>query len=230
MDEPLLLIETSGRGGRVGLAVGGTLRERALDPARRHARDLAPAVADLLAEVGLNPRDVRRVGVSVGPGSFTGLRVGIMSAKTFAYATGCELVAVPTFAALAAEVIDPTVEWVCVVADALQGHVYAERFRRTPATWDTEAPLQIMTIRAWETEYGGWLISDNTVIGPGVPLVESSLLPEVTRTAIPAPGLQAMLTVARRLTPLSRDEQLALEPLYLRGSSAEEKAARDGRP
>ena len=50
---------------------------------------------------GWQPRDVQAVIVSRGPGSYTGLRVGIISAKTFAYATGCDLLAVDTFAALA---------------------------------------------------------------------------------------------------------------------------------
>ena len=125
-----MLIETSGRGGRVGL--------RSATPSAS-GRSTRPGVTpvtwprlspSLLAEAGLKPFDVTRVGVSVGPGSFTGLRVGIMSAKAFAYATGCELVAVPTFAVIAEQTADA--EWepqsVMVVADALQGLVYAQRF------------------------------------------------------------------------------------------------------
>ena len=72
-----------------------------LDESRRHARDLAPAVRDLLAEQGWPARSLEAVIVSRGPGSYTGLRVGIMSAKTLAYATGCALLAVDTFAVIA---------------------------------------------------------------------------------------------------------------------------------
>ena len=89
----LLLLETSGRGGFVALAEGAALRGlRRLDEARRHARDLAPATAELLAAQGWKARDLHGVVVSRGPGSYTGLRVGIMSAKTLAYAVGCALV------------------------------------------------------------------------------------------------------------------------------------------
>src|SRR5216684_2191388 len=103
----LLILETSGRVGQVALAQGSRLcGMRRLDEARRHARDLAPAVANLLAEQGSSPRDVQGVIVSRGPGSYTGLRVGIMSAKTFAYATGCALIAVETFAAIAQQAPD----------------------------------------------------------------------------------------------------------------------------
>src|SRR5947208_1983541 len=98
----LLILKTSGRAGQVALAEGETLLGlRRLDEARRHARDLAPAVAELLAARGWAPRDVRGVIVSRGPGSYTGLRVGVMSAKAFAYATGAVLLAVDTFVALA---------------------------------------------------------------------------------------------------------------------------------
>src|SRR5262249_57410856 len=94
----LLLIETSSRAGLVALAEGGRLLgQRQLEEARRHARDLAPAVRDLLAGQNWRARDLHAVVVSRGPGSYTGLRVGIMSAKALAYAAGCELLDIRTF-------------------------------------------------------------------------------------------------------------------------------------
>ena len=106
MAEPakLLIVETSGRGGFVALAEGTALREmRRLDEAKRHARDLAPATAELFGAQGWKARDLNGVVVSLGPGSYTGLRVGVMSAKTLAYATGCALIGVETFAVVAAQ-------------------------------------------------------------------------------------------------------------------------------
>src|SRR5438309_3966029 len=101
-DARVIILETSGRGGQVALAHGGALLAlRRLDEARRHARDLVPALHDLLLGQRWRPRDVQAVIVSRGPGSYTGLRVGIMSAKTFAYATGGAILAVDTFAAIA---------------------------------------------------------------------------------------------------------------------------------
>src|SRR5205814_2216971 len=102
MEPRVLILETSGRAGSVALAAGESLLcTRRLDETRRHARDLAPAVRELFHTQGWKPRDIQAVFVSRGPGSYTGLRVGITSAKVFAYATGCALVGVDTFSAIA---------------------------------------------------------------------------------------------------------------------------------
>src|SRR5262245_32159459 len=98
MGPRLLLLETSGRVGQVGLAADGRLLAgRRLSETHRHARDLAPTVAALFREFAWKPADVQAVVVSRGPGSYTGLRVGVMTAKAFAYATGCRLLALDTF-------------------------------------------------------------------------------------------------------------------------------------
>src|SRR5690349_16583220 len=111
-DEPrLLILETSGKIGRVAVAEGARFGDvQTLDGARRHARDLAPTIAELCAARGWKVRELDGVLVSLGPGSYTGLRIGIMSAKTLAYASGCLVLGLPTFAAIArqapAEAID----------------------------------------------------------------------------------------------------------------------------
>src|SRR5262245_37871016 len=126
-----LILETSGRPGQVAVAEGGTIKaSRRLDEARRHGRDLARAVAALLTEQDWKARDLQAVIVSLGPGSYTGLRVGLMSAKTLAYATGCALIGVETFRAIARQT-PPEVLDVDVLADAQQDKVYWQRFRRS---------------------------------------------------------------------------------------------------
>src|SRR5579862_1914495 len=94
-DLKLAIIETSHRSGWVALARGEqVLSKRCLAEARRHARDLVPMLGELLGEQSWKARALDGVIVSKGPGSYTGLRVGIMSAKTLAYGTGCALLAV----------------------------------------------------------------------------------------------------------------------------------------
>src|SRR5262245_51139 len=123
MEPRFLIIETSGRVGQVALAEGMTLRgARQLDESRRHARDLAPAVAALLTHLDWKPAEIAAVLVSRGPGSYTGLRVGVISAQTFAYATGCAVLGISTFAAIARQA-EPTAQQVAVLADAQQGKV-----------------------------------------------------------------------------------------------------------
>jgi tRNA threonylcarbamoyladenosine biosynthesis protein TsaB len=157
----ILLIETSSGSGRVGLAVGGrVVGERPLDEARRHARDLAPAVRDLLSEHGWKPIDMAAIFVAAGPGSYTGLRVGIMSAKAFAYAVGCHFLTVGTFPTIAAQAPPGTVE---VISDAQKQRVYCQRFY--VASGPDPRPvtaLQILPFDAWLAQ----LPNDCLVSGP----------------------------------------------------------------
>src|SRR5262245_23227269 len=130
----LLILETSGRIGQVALALGDQIQtRRRLDETRRHARDLAPAVVELLAEQGWKPRDLDAVLVSRGPGSSTGLRVGLISAKTLAYATGCAVVGIDTFAAIARQAPAEATK-LAVLGDAQQDKVYVQEFLRRSAT------------------------------------------------------------------------------------------------
>jgi tRNA threonylcarbamoyladenosine biosynthesis protein TsaB len=225
--ENWLILETAGRVGKVGLARGGAVvRSANLDDSRRHARDLAATVDATLKAEGLSPAAVTGVMVGRGPGSYTGLRVGIISAKALAYATGCKLVAVDTFAAIA-EQAPPEAQKLWVIADALQGQIYLLRFARSAEGW---VPGDELRIEAAEDSLsraaaGTW------VTGPGVKLYaeripkDCPLVPEVDRE----PRVESVFAVGAKLTPLTREEMFALEPLYLRGSSAEEKAKREGR-
>ena len=222
MGEPWLLIETSGRGGLVALAVGGTVvGERTLDPARRQNRDLAPFSAELLAAAGLTPKSLSGVMVSVGPGRYTGLRVGLISAKVLAYAVGCVLVAVPTFAAVA-ELAPPELANVDVISDGLQGLVYCQRYARTGGVMTATNPLAILTLAEWVAT------GPAAVSGPGVPLADAMLDASVIRVSVESrtPTAASLLAAGRRVAPVSREELFALEPLYLRPSSAEEQAAK----
>lgn len=214
-----LLLETSGRVGVVAVARGMTLlRQRWLDEARRHARDLTPAVRDLLAEQGWRPQDLHAVLVSRGPGSYTGLRVGIMSAKVLAYATGCRLIGVETFAVLAAQVPE-TVEVLDVLADAQQDKVYVQRFRRHRQT-GAMLPTSELTIE----EVGHWLNErgdEAWVTGPGLRAKGLLGLPRTVAATAWDPQAESLLRVG--LARQEMDDPWTLEPLYLRPSSAEEK-------
>lgn len=228
MAERILILETSQRVGRVALSDGSQLlAERSLDESRRHARDLAPAVRDLLAAHGWTARSLELVLVSRGPGSYTGLRVGVMSAKALAYATGCALVAVDTFAALArqAPVGAATVD---VIADAQQERVYCQRFGQAGDGWQAQTLLTIRPVAEWLAD----LRAESCVLGPGLERF-GKLLPAAVVVA-PAeawlPQAESVLAVGlERWRRGERDDVFAVEPLYLRPSSAEEQWTRLGR-
>ncbi len=218
----LLILETSSRKGQVALALGSELRGvRPLDEARRNARDLAPAAAELLAALGWRPRDIQAVIVSRGPGSYTGLRVGIMSAKTFAYATGCALLAVDTFAALALQT-PPSAPRVDVLADAQQDKVYVQSFVRSAEGWQPSTELAIRRFADWlaAREPSAW------VTGPGLQKWATHLPTDVSRadTSLWEPQAASLLRIGlARYLAGARDDPWTLEPLYLRPSSAEEQ-------
>lgn len=230
MEPRLLILETSHRPGFVALAEGPHLvGERRLDEARRHARDLAPACRGLLEAQGWNARDLAGVIVSRGPGSYTGLRVGLMSAKTLAYATGCALAAVDTFAAIASQAPAESLR-LDVVADAQQDKLYVERYIRADAEapWRIETPLAIVPFASWLDS----LTPERWISGPGL---ENRLerLPQA-QPIVPAadwlPRPASLLTLGlARLHGGERDDPYAVEPLYLRPSSAEEKWQSRGR-
>lgn len=98
----ILALETTDRIGSVAALSGSNpLLQLALHSGQRSAQALAPAVRDLLEQVGWMPDEVELVAVSVGPGSFTGLRVGVTMAKVFAYAVGAEVLGINTLEAIA---------------------------------------------------------------------------------------------------------------------------------
>ena len=218
MGPRLLILETSQRIGSVALANGDAIvAERALDESRRHARDLTPAIQYLLAEQGWRARELDGVLVSRGPGSYTGLRVGLMSAKTLAYATGCALLAIDTFDAIADAT--PQAGNLDVIADAQQGKIYAQRFGTHPEA------LTIVPIEMWLESALAWHVA---VTGPGLetfaPRLPAELAILPAETWLPRPASLLKLGLARFLRG-ERDDPFAVEPLYLRASSAEEKWA-----
>lgn len=219
---PWLVLETSGRTGSVALARGNAIvREAALDASRKHARDLAATVAKLLEAEGLRIAALAGVIVGIGPGSYTGLRVGVMSAKTLAYAAGCKLIAVPTFAAIA-EQAPAEAARIGVMADALQGLVYRQRFEKVNGAWTAAEPLAIEPLAELEP----WMREAGCIGGPGVSLLDAKPMPGVNCVVWSELRPASVLAAARNLAPATREELFALEPLYLRGSSAEEKAKR----
>ena len=221
MDGRWLLLETS-EVARAGLAIDGQIVATVeLPKGREHNRNLVPAVSKLLEEHGFKPADLTGIAVGTGPGSYTGLRIGLMLAKSLAYATSCRLIAVPSFHSLAAQVTDA--HEVDVIADALKQTVYVQKFGDANAN-GVRQPLNELRA-AKVTDWLASLRSGQTVTGPGLELYRGAVPGTVSTTSKESEGMIAALwNVARTMPELSRAELFSLEPLYVRGSSAEEKA------
>jgi tRNA threonylcarbamoyladenosine biosynthesis protein TsaB len=100
---------------------------------RSHTASLPALVDRVLADAGVTIGDVEGLAVSIGPGSFTGLRIGLALAKGIAFAGGLPLVGVPTLEALAHVADASPGETICAAIDARKREVYAALFTATPA-------------------------------------------------------------------------------------------------
>lgn len=139
----LVAIETSGRIGSVAVARDGTVAlEHQFEPGPRHGRDILPAIAGLLERLGLTRTDVDAVGVSLGPGSFTGLRIGASCAKTLAWSLGWALIGVPTMEVLAQNAGERE-GFVCPLIDARRKFVYTGIFESREGRWRPVGDLLI---------------------------------------------------------------------------------------
>lgn len=217
-------IETSCREGSVALLNGGELvQERSLSQeGRRHARTLVDELQQMLADAGVSPQSCEVVAVSRGPGSFTGLRVGVVCAKAWAYAAGCQVVGVDTLEAIAGNA-PPDIEEVDVIADAQRGDVYHGRYSRTVnGSWVRRGDIGIVSREEWMSR----VARDCVVTGPAAQICK--LLPGRVRLLPEQNWFPRAAEVARigrqRAIAGAADDAWRLEPLYLRRSAAEEKA------
>src|SRR4051812_16307448 len=230
----ILAFDTSGFAGSVALLDGPeVLREGALPAERRSAQTLAPAIDRLLKEAGVQPREVRLVATTIGPGSFTGLRVGVTTAKTFAYAVGAEVLGVSTLEAIAAgvpvDLLGDGEREVNAVLDAQRKELFVGRFRMKPGAAEGELPRmtridadQIVPIASWLERVRDGVI----VTGSGLTKIEQQL--PVSAVAAPRTRWEARASVVGRIAwrdyEAGRREDLwKLAPVYLRPSYAEEK-------
>ncbi|MFZ0681016.1 tRNA (adenosine(37)-N6)-threonylcarbamoyltransferase complex dimerization subunit type 1 TsaB, partial [Candidatus Binatus sp.] len=130
---PVLGLDTSTSIASLAVIAGGRVAASIERPATSHGAALPSAVDDLLGASGLSIRDVGAIAVGTGPGSFTGLRIGLSYAKGIAMASGCALVGVPGFDAMALAALERNNivdgRLVCVVVDARKGEVYAALYR-----------------------------------------------------------------------------------------------------
>ncbi len=132
-DRPrIVAIETTARRGSIALGAGEqVIASQPLAFSRDYAADLLPTVDVLCRQAQWPAGSIEQVYVSIGPGSFTGTRIGVTFAKCLALATGAKVVAVSTFEAISLNALDlsPPPANLVVLMDARGGQVFAEVFR-----------------------------------------------------------------------------------------------------
>jgi tRNA threonylcarbamoyladenosine biosynthesis protein TsaB len=221
----ILALETSDRiGDAAALDDCKVLAELDLPPGQRSARSLLPTVAELMDRVGWRPQDVELIGVGIGPGSFTGLRVGVVTAKVLAYAVRAGVLGINTLEAIAAGCPGP-VDRLTAVIDAQRGDVVAQSFALDNDSRPTAlGPRELLPAEQWIARLG-----DNAMVtGPGLERLEKQKrLPPGVRVVAPElwrPRAAIIGRLAARYWAAGRRDDLwTLVPEYFRPSAAEEK-------
>ncbi len=220
----VLGVETSTmQGGAALVGDGGLCSEYTLNVEATHSERLLPTIERMLCDARIELGSLSGFAVSIGPGSFTGLRIGLSTVKGLAYATGLPVVGVPTLEALASG-LSFAAEPVCPILDARKQEVYAALFQ-----WEHGRLVRLMDDSAVAPEALCEKIHRPTIfLGDGL-LTYGELLQRLLgdRLLVPAaPGRGARPAwVAelgrRRLLRGERDPIETLVPAYLRPSEAE---------
>lgn len=229
---PVLGFETSGRLTGVALASGERLlAECAVDLAVGREELLLALAADLLARYGIAAKELARIGVSLGPGSFTGIRVGVAAAQALAFAGGIPVVGVPSHQALAYPFtgFDLTI---ALLTGLRKGLVFAEVGQWQGYRWQPILPGRSVPLEALAEELGTALERAGggrfLFLGEAVESVRERV-PELFvqgdrlgsgLAVMRRPGPVALLAAASEAIPLQPSELDRLQPLYLRAADA----------
>ena len=219
----LLAIETSGTVGSVavldseGISSGINFPE-----GTKHGRALVPSIEILMERVGWDPADLDVVAVSIGPGTYTGLRIGLVCAKMISSLAGAALVAVSSLDVIARNAGNGC-EHVCVVVNAHRSEVYTASYKRQGVSWTRRSDCAI--VRSDELE--ALLEPGSCLVGNGIPVVRDtvclksiSLIP--SEKWVPRAEIVAEIGAEFYIQGV-RHDPYTMEPMYLRRPAAEEQ-------
>ncbi|WP_435299435.1 tRNA (adenosine(37)-N6)-threonylcarbamoyltransferase complex dimerization subunit type 1 TsaB [Timonella sp. A28] len=210
---------------------GNELATQTVREQRRHAEQLAPLIEQLMRETGTSSTDITTVVGGTGPAPFTGLRVGLVTARTFAFGVGKEALGVSSLDALAAQAAAEhelqAGDKVLVVADARRREVYYALYEVGAAT--AYGAIAVQALEGPEVSSATELVERGLaehaiVVGEGAALYRDAFTGYDVREspAIPSATVLAQLALARQ----ADGQELPTTPLYLRRPDAQVPAAR----
>ncbi|MEP6896195.1 MAG: tRNA (adenosine(37)-N6)-threonylcarbamoyltransferase complex dimerization subunit type 1 TsaB [Chloroflexota bacterium] len=212
----LLAVDTSTT--QVGLAIydgAQVLGEFAWRSGQRHTVELAPAVAELLARCTLTINDVNALGVALGPGSFTSLRVGLALVKGIAFSRHIPLIGIPTMDILAYAQA-PSKSPLAVAIQAGRGRYALGWYKVSRKQWQAQGEARVVTLEALMAE----VQSPSVVCGEFTAEVRQQIIENKNvRLASPVnsvrrPAVLAELAWARWQNG-DVDDEASLAPIYL---------------
>ena len=182
---------------------------------RGHAEALLPLVDRVAAAVPGGFSALDRVAVTVGPGSYTGLRVGIAAARAIGLAAGIPVVGVTTLSALLASLVAADTRRLMAAAiDARHGHVY---FQAVAPGGRTIVPPSLLAVREAVRLIGSGPV---TLTGSGAPIVGAEVLATGVACIVHDAPVATDIQLVARLGLVANPAQALAKPLYLRAPDA----------
>jgi len=233
----VLALETATRAGSVALFVDGVCHGEAGDAQRTHAERLPGDLTRLLARYGRRLAEVDRFAAIAGPGSFTGLRIGMAAVQGLAIASGRTIVAVPTLEAMAQAWVWHAAPADAIVVACLDGHrgeVFSAAWRVTGTSGIATAEI-VSAARVGAPEALGEelrrlaRVAGVVAVGNGATRYAGLFDPAVQVAEVPAPLAEVAARVAAR-HPDRAVAPHALRPIYIRRPDAELARERAGAP
>lgn len=220
----ILAVDTATRNCSVAVSDNGALRaELSVGTGQTHSKHLLDLIEQTLRGAGLEIGEIDGFAVTVGPGSFTGLRIGVSSIKGLAFALDRPVVGVSSLEALAWQAV-PCARPICVVLDARKGQVYFGRYRYAHGCLKTEKREQVLT----PEEIGNDINEPCLFVGNGLENYRAVFQARLGRLADFAPDTLNIIR-AGTVAGLARQKfqqkdtlnAAALVPHYIRKSDAE---------
>ena len=232
----VLSVETSGRKGSVALGQGQRIiAERTFSGMMRHSAELFASIQCLLDQAQKKPQDIRHLYLTVGPGSFTGLRIGITMAKMMSFANDIDIVPVSTMdviAANASQYIADTnrrINRIGTILDAKRRQFYVAIFDRYEDGWEKVVPDCLMTSAEFAKKIGK-SIKPTWLLGEGLVYYADQFRTDgfnVIDEDYWYPHAANLYFIGRKLAQEGKFVNApTLKPLYLRGPDAVEKSQR----
>ncbi len=201
------------------------MAELTIETKMTHSETLVPHIAQAMEMAGLDRSDLDAVAVTIGPGSFTGLRIGLATAKGMAYSLGLTIVGVPTLEALAYKCPVPGINLIPLI-DAQKGNAYAAHYIWENGCLVEKRAVEVMSLQE-VIEYCGTIEGNVLLLGDAArkKIARVGELPKNTEIAPIQSVMPDAACVAKRAMDLMVEGQtgsvMDMEPIYIRRSEAE---------